>query len=57
MSKGAAAEWNKKHKKHTISVSQNNNYYLPVSKYNFKIVKGKTSATKTFELTAPKNKQ
>lgn len=54
MSKGAAAEWNKKHKKNTISVSQNNSYYLPVSKYNFKIVKGKTSATTTFELTAPK---
>ncbi|WP_445718406.1 VPS10 domain-containing protein [Flavobacterium sp.] len=54
MSKNAATEWNKKYKKNTISVSQNNSYYLPVSKYNFKIVKGKTSATTTFELTAPK---
>jgi photosystem II stability/assembly factor-like uncharacterized protein len=54
MYKNAATEWNKKYKKNTISVSQNNSYYLPVSKYNFKIVKGKTSATTTFELTAPK---
>jgi photosystem II stability/assembly factor-like uncharacterized protein len=54
MSKDAATKWNKKNKRNAISVSQNNSYYLPASKYNVKITKGKTAAIKSFELTAPK---